>query len=629
MKFLYIEIIFAVLISFVYCDCDSFKASIANEDEVKECVENSKGQIINLDIYLEYLNKTSFEKIGALTTLTQLKIEGNSDEHDVDLTPLKKLKNLVEFSIDGTYDFYDQTKNQLRKSCFSKFKKLKKLFLGDWVLSDEVLEDLTSLQKLENLVFYGNLENRYVEAFGSLSSLNTFDVYVRPLDEDIDLSPLNGLQNLEKMSFECRVHKVRSTHYRFTDNSFGGLSHLKKLYIYGLTFANYTAEDISNMSSIEEIEFHRCSYVESSSFEPFKKLNHLKTLIFSGYYYFKSRALTEFPEITSVKSLKKLVVSSVFAQMPENIGNLKNLQHLEITSGDSTVVPDSLVNLKKLKYLDLSSNDISSIPKGLSNMSNLEYLDLSGNNISTLPSDFNKLKNLNNLNLSFSGKLENVELIKNLKKLKTLDISGIELTSVPSWIKNLSNLESLNISSNGITTVSSSIGNLNKLTTLDLSGNLIEKLPSSIKKLTNLLILDLTNNGLVSIPTNVKYLKSLTDLNLKVNKITDIPDFIGDLKNLKNLYLYYNEVASISTSLSKLENLETIDLSENKISELPNIFGKMKNLKEINLLSNEFTSYPLAICEIPSLSELNLKIDVNNINEEIPECYNEINEFNN
>jgi len=653
MKFLYIEIIFAVLISFVYCDCHNFRASLDSDYKVYKCVENSKGQIINLDIYLEYYNQTSFEKIGALTSLTQLKIDSNFDPHyDVDLTPLKKLKNLVEFSIDGGYDFYDQDKNQLVKSCFSKFKKLKKLFLGDWELSDEVLKDITSLQKLEHLIFDGNLKNSYVKAFSSLSSLNTFDVYIRPLDEEIDLSPFKSLENLENMSFECRVHKVRSTHYSFADKSFSELTQLKKLNLYGFTFDNYTAEDMSNMSSIEEIEFRRCSYsyVDASSFEPFKKLHNLKTLIFSGYYYFKSRALKEFPEVTSLTNLKKLVVTnSLIAKIPETIGNLKSLEYLDLSIGDLTELPDSLANLKKLKYLDLSGNDIVSLPEvipkmskleylnlsgndlvsfpeGISKMSKLQNLDLSNNNLKTLPSDINKLKKLSILDLSSnSGEITNIELIKSLKKLKSLNLSGNELpSSFDSWIKNISSLETLNLRYTGLTSFPSSIVNLKKLTNLDLTYNSIVELPSSIKKLTKLSTLDLTSNGIVSIPSNIKYLKNLTYLYLDSNRITEIPDVIGDLSNLKFLSLYSNAITSIPSSFSNLENLETLKLRENKISELPSVFGKMENLKVIDLSYNSFTSYPLAICEIPSLSELTLDLNYNTFSEEIPECYEQI-----
>lgn len=628
MKFLFIEIIFAIFITFVYCDCNSFKESFEKEDDkVNGCVENENGDIINLKIYAHDLNETALNKIGSLVSLEQLYLDTYSTE--IDLTPLENLKNLVEFALEGVYDFYNKDRNTVTKSCFSEFKNLKKISLSDWLFSQDALEDIATLKNVENLTYYGLVKPDILEAFGSLSSLKTMYIYTRSSEQEIDLSPLHKLEELEKLEFECRVHKVRTVSYGFAENTLGGLKHLKTLNLYGFTFDNYTAVDISNMPSIEEITFERCAYGQADNFESLVKINdHLKTLIFDGYKFFKSRALTEFPAITSLTKLKKLVIDDTsITDIPEEIGNLKSLEHLVISSSDIQKIPDSIKNLKNLKYLDLTLNELTALPTGLSNK--IEHLDIANNNILTLPSDFNKLKNIQYLSLSGNGAITNLNLLKNLKKIKTLYLEGLELKEMPSWLKNLNQLEFLDISYNKISTISSSIGDLVNLTTLNLSDNLITALPSNIKKLTKLLHLYLNDNSFTSVPKYVKNLKNLIDLNIDYNTIEIIPDFIGDMKKLIALSMDNNKISTIPTSLSKLKTLEELYLNYNELSELPNIFENMKNIKVIEIRDNKFTTYPLSICEIKTRSQLTLDIARNHIvNDTTPECYSDLQSFN-
>jgi len=127
MKFLYIEIILALFVAFVYCDCNSFKASFeGGENNVVGCNENKNGDVINLE-------------------------------------------------------------------------------------------------------YNGPVGPELLEAFGSLSSLQSLYIYVKSRESDLDLSPLYKLKKLEKLEFECRVHKVRMGGYEFANNTFEGLKNLKTL----------------------------------------------------------------------------------------------------------------------------------------------------------------------------------------------------------------------------------------------------------------------------------------------------------------------------------------------------------------------------------------------------------------
>lgn len=45
--------------------------------------------------------------------------------------------------------------------------------------------------------------------------------------------------------------------------------------------------------------------------------------------------------------------------MPENIGNLTNLKHLNLSHNQIATLPTTLGNLKNLKYIDLKNNHLA------------------------------------------------------------------------------------------------------------------------------------------------------------------------------------------------------------------------------------------------------------------------------
>ncbi|MHA2250677.1 MAG: leucine-rich repeat domain-containing protein [Candidatus Kariarchaeaceae archaeon] len=129
--------------------------------------------------------------------------------------------------------------------------------------------------------------------------------------------------------------------------------------------------------------------------------------------------------------------------IPDSIGNLTNLESLDLSDNQLTNLPESIGNLTNLESLDLSSNLLTSLPKSIGNLVNLKSLNLSGNQLTNLP-----------------------ESIGNLTNLETLDLSGYQLTTLPESIGDLSNLESLWLMGNQLTNLPGSIVKLNNLHTL-------------------------------------------------------------------------------------------------------------------------------------------------------------------
>jgi Leucine-rich repeat (LRR) protein len=65
--------------------------------------------------------------------------------------------------------------------------------------------------------------------------------------------------------------------------------------------------------------------------------------------------------------------------IPAEIGNLKNLIHLDLSDNRMTGLPAEIGKLQKLETLDLSNNQLTGLPLELGNLSNLQTLDLRGN----------------------------------------------------------------------------------------------------------------------------------------------------------------------------------------------------------------------------------------------------------
>lgn len=111
--------------------------------------------------------------------------------------------------------------------------------------------------------------------------------------------------------------------------------------------------------------------------------------------------------------------------LPANIGNLADLNLLDLYKNNLKVIPESIGNLSKLTSLNLNHNQIDTLPDSISQLTNLTSLVLSDNQLTSLPAN-----------------------IGNLCNLSRLYIRGNLLTSFPPSIRDLSNLSEIYIDDN-------------------------------------------------------------------------------------------------------------------------------------------------------------------------------------
>jgi Leucine-rich repeat (LRR) protein len=183
------------------------------------------------------------------------------------------------------------------------------------------------LKKLKQINLSCNRLQTLPETFGNLNQLETFE-----LDEESEIH----------LRDEKAEQKAWFTHL---PESFGNLSSLKHFCVY-FSLLTGLPESFGSLKSLESLTIQRDTMVD---------------------FYFPST-------MKNLKSLRSISINA-FIQVPDFIGELKELTSLNISHNEIEVLPDFIGNLVKLKYLNLHSTRIKELPGWITNLKNLEYVD--------------------------------------------------------------------------------------------------------------------------------------------------------------------------------------------------------------------------------------------------------------
>ncbi len=278
--------------------------------------------------------------------------------------------------------------------------------------------------------------------------------------------------------------------------------------------------------------------------------------------------------------------------MPPEIGQLQNLNWLNLETNRLSELPPEIGQLQNLNWLNLERNQLSELPPEIGQLQNLTGLILKKNQLSELLSSIGKLQNLKELSLSGNRLSELLSSIEQLQNLTKLYLSENQLSELPPEIGQLQNLTELYLSENPLSELPPEIGQLQNLTELKLDWNKLSELPPEIEQLQNLTELDLGWNELSELPPEIVKLQKLTELSLKRNQLSELPPEIVKLQNLTRLDLPENQLSKLPPEIVKLQNLTRLDLGINRLSKLPPEIGKLQNLTGIYLINNQFTQFP-------------------------------------
>jgi Leucine-rich repeat (LRR) protein len=320
------------------------------------------------------------------------------------------------------------------------------------------------------------------------------------------------------------------------------------------------------------------------------------------------------PEIGDLTALRLLDLtgrewenynSNVIRGIPDEIGQLKNLEVLDLSLVELASLPDGVGQLESLRTLALRQNPLTSLPESLGLLQNLVSLDLFYSQLTSLPDSLRLLKNLVSLNLEGNSLTSLPEALGGMTSLEELNLGGNDLTSLPDALGGMQSLEVLDLGGNKtLTEFPASFGNLHRLRILDVGAMDIASLPPVFTELTTIEELYLYNNPLGTLPPAIANLQDLVNLDLTGCKLESLPPEIGDLGNLEVLGLSYSTLESLPPEITRLQKLHGLELWESSIRTLPVGMGQMSALRNLSLNNSQFSEFPADVGDWSQIREI-------------------------
>ncbi|KAF2301970.1 hypothetical protein GH714_031015 [Hevea brasiliensis] len=340
---------------------------------------------------------------------------------------------------------------------------------------------------------------------------------------------------------------------------------------------------------------------------------------------------------SSLENLRYLNLSNAWfkeSNIPQTLGNLSNLQVLDISTSFATVTVDNLEwvsGLVSLKYLAMNGVNLEKVGvgwvKALNELPSLTELHLNDCQLSSLmyflPSvNLTSLAVLELRNNNFNSELPN--WIVNISSLITVDLSFGSLNGrIPHSFSELPNLQSLKLSGNLNLSASCSQlfrGSWKKIQLLDLAVTKLHgRFPFSLGNMTSLVYLDLSDNFVEgSIPSYIGTFCNLQYIDVSFNNLTEgLPELLefescpcrSPLPRLKFFASKASGLAGkLPNWLGHLKSLVVLDLSYNKIEgPIPSSFGNLQRLSELRLYSNRLNgTLPDGVALLSELTFLNV-----------------------
>ncbi|KAM4617137.1 p53-induced death domain-containing protein 1 [Discoglossus pictus] len=216
-------------------------------------------------------------------------------------------------------------------------------------------------------------------------------------------------------------------------------------------------------------------------------------------------------------------------------------ENCELCRGILTTLPQDLCNLSNLYHLDISFNSFVELPSCVTALPCLSELQLSYNLLQTLPDAIGQLENLTILSVMSNQLTQLPETIGQLRNLQKLYLSKNKLESLPGGIGGLQACTDLDLSENNLRELPETIGDLQALKELYLCSNILVNVPESLARLPYLKLLDLTVNQLRSVSEDIKKCARLEGNPIGIPE--PLPPAVGDIRSseIRKLYLKAHE----------------------------------------------------------------------------------------
>jgi len=140
-------------------------------------------------------------------------------------------------------------------------------------------------------------------------------------------------------------------------------------------------------------------------------------------------------------------------ELPESLGQLTQLQSLDLSNNQLTELPEWLGQLTQLRILYFRDNRLTALPQWFGELTRLEDVQFEANAITSLPPTLRRLKNLRHL------------------RIGNFDHTGNPITEIPSWIAEMVGLKSIDARYCQLTDLPPELCDIPKLAGVGLKGN--------------------------------------------------------------------------------------------------------------------------------------------------------------
>ncbi len=290
----------------------------------------------------------------------------------------------------------------------------------------------------EDLCFYTNMDNCWLltVTHERIGEFNVSDEETQAIMRSIKNLSLIGEFNNTTEALIRDSKRWQTESLNITDNdlaylpeAFGELINLKSLRITGDRFKELP-NCIGNLTNLEEISI--LSYDFYKLPQQIGELNKLKKLMIWGSYCSAEELAENNFEITPRRCPLKT--------LPNEIGNLKKMEFLEISSTSLEEVPHEIGLLKCLRWLQIDYAKLKVIPNEINNLEKLELLCIGDNQIEFLPEEIGFLTNLSGLTIKNNKIKSFPSSISNLRNLKYIDIENNPIVDDEYEINKLENI---------------------------------------------------------------------------------------------------------------------------------------------------------------------------------------------
>jgi len=333
-------------------------------------------------------------------------------------------------------------------------------------------------------------------------------------------------------------------------------------------------------------------------------------------------AIKEIPEVIGeCKQIEKLNISHTgITEIPDFIFTLPNLQNLSCCCSEVHEFPIGVFKAQKLKRLHIRINKDWKMPKEIAAMPDLETLLLDLYTSSDMPNNLGVLKKLKQLIIAakytegdvpdlpsslakhpslkelsyidpFYRYRKNfnmdtaVKTLSSCHEFNTLKLSGFSVGKGHKALSALKNLKKLALSHLLVDgDIFASVKDLHQLEVLGIWGSefRINTIPDIFSNMQDLQEFSFAGNIVTQLPPSIYTLSKLKTLAIGSTGVTSIDDKIGDLQNLEKLHVYDCLLEKLPDSVLKLPNLKTLNIEENvfKEADINQIKAKVNSLKQ-------------------------------------------------